>query len=451
MPLTKIPSSGLSGNLTLGNVTITGTLFDSNGLPYSVGGGGGGSTGFTGSIGTTGFTGSQGNVGFTGSTGSTGSTGFTGSQGNIGFSGSTGFTGSAGTGFTGSSGTVGFTGSAGVGFTGSAGGSSFTTGNTKPASAQVGQFWFDTDTDVLYQYMNVGTATHWIDVSGQSYNFGVSQSTQTAIAESTNVTPTIEYLVVGGGGGGAASASVVGTGGGGAGGYLTGNLSPVIGATYVITVGAGGALAAGGTDLGNSGSNSSFGNTIVAYGGGRGGFWGTGGNGGSGGGSGGNGPAAKGVYPGSTYISAPRQGYDGGVGSGVVGSGLTSGGGGGGAGGPGGNSASNSIQALGGLGIYNTITGANVYYASGGSGGIGTGGATPVASRFAGNVNTGGGGAGGTYAAGQQDGLAGGSGVVVLRYPSSYADPLAITGSPTVTTANGYKVYVFTSSGTITI
>jgi collagen type IV alpha len=60
MALTKITSSGLTGNLTLGNVTITGSLLDSNGSPYSSGSS---ETGFTGSVGTTGFTGSQGDTG----------------------------------------------------------------------------------------------------------------------------------------------------------------------------------------------------------------------------------------------------------------------------------------------------------------------------------------------------------------------------------------------------
>jgi hypothetical protein len=86
MALTKITSSGLTGNLTLSNVTITGSLLDSNGSPYSSGSS---VTGFTGSSGTNGFTGSAGINGFTGSSG----TGFTGSVGTAGFTGSQGNTG----------------------------------------------------------------------------------------------------------------------------------------------------------------------------------------------------------------------------------------------------------------------------------------------------------------------------------------------------------------------
>jgi hypothetical protein len=92
MALTKITSSGLTGNLTLGNVTITGSLLDSTGSPYSSGSDG------------TGFTGSQGVDGYNGSFGYTGSIGFTGSTG-VGFTGSTGEPGAIG--YTGSAGSSG--------------------------------------------------------------------------------------------------------------------------------------------------------------------------------------------------------------------------------------------------------------------------------------------------------------------------------------------------------
>jgi hypothetical protein len=394
--------------------------------------------------------------GAAGITGPSGTTGFTGSVGIAGTNGFTGSVGSAGTnGFTGSVGTTGFVGS--IGFTGSSGGSSFTTANSAPTSPAAGAFWYSTTNNVLYQFANVGISSYWIDVTGPSYNFGISSASQIAIQESTNMPTSMEYLVVAGGGSGSASASVVGTGGGGAGGYLAGNLSVAPGTTYIITVGAGGALAPGGTDQGNSGTGSSVGNVIVTYGGGRGGFWqGTAANGGSGGGGGGGntGPnpiiPGRGVYPGSTYISAARQGYDGGIGTGEIGSGFASGGGGGGAGGAGGNSGSTTVQAAGGIGVYNTITGANVYYASGGTGGVSSAGSA-APSYLAGNVNTGGGGSGGSAHAGQTPGLAGGSGVVVFRYPSSFGEALVTTGSPTVTVAGGFRVYQFASSGSITI
>jgi hypothetical protein len=56
-------------------------------------------------------------------------------------------------------------------------------------------------------------------------------------------------------------------------------------------------------------------------------------------------------------------------------------------------------------------------------------------------VNTGGG-AGGNYA--------GGSGIVIVRYADTSPAAASTTGSPTITVAGGYRVYKFTSSGSIT-
>jgi hypothetical protein len=63
----------------------------------------------------------------------------------------------------------------------------------------------------------------------------------------------------------------------------------------------------------------------------------------------------------------------------------------------------------------------------------------------AGTVNTGGGGGGASAA-----GASGGSGVVIIRYADTYAAATSTTGSPTITVAGGYRVYQWTSSGTIT-
>jgi hypothetical protein len=42
----------------------------------------------------------------------------------------------------------------------------------------------------------------------------------------------------------------------------------------------------------------------------------------------------------------------------------------------------------------------------------------------------------------------GGSGIVIIRYPDIYADAKSVTNG-TKTTYTGYKVYTFTSSGSI--
>jgi hypothetical protein len=47
-------------------------------------------------------------------------------------------------------------------------------------------------------------------------------------------------------------------------------------------------------------------------------------------------------------------------------------------------------------------------------------------------------------------GGAGGSGIVVIRYPSYLAPATATTGSPQTYIAGTWRVYVWVSSGTIT-
>jgi len=64
----------------------------------------------------------------------------------------------------------------------------------------------------------------------------------------------------------------------------------------------------------------------------------------------------------------------------------------------------------------------------------------------AGTANTGGGGGGRTSG----DGKAGGSGIVIIRYPDTYPAAASTTGSPTVTNPTGYRVYKFTGDGSIT-
>ena len=47
-------------------------------------------------------------------------------------------------------------------------------------------------------------------------------------------------------------------------------------------------------------------------------------------------------------------------------------------------------------------------------------------------------------------GGAGGSGIVILRYADTKPAATSTTGSPTITTSGGYRIYQFTASGSIT-
>jgi hypothetical protein len=197
-----------------------------------------------------------------------------------------------------------------------------------------------------------------------TYNFTITatdvekQATARAFSINGVLSPsTVDYLVVAGGGGGG---GYYYAGSGGGGGLLSATgFSISAGVTYTITIGAGGTNGAVGAN-GVSGSNSVF-SSITCYGGGFGSAANAGAQvrPGGNGGSGGSGVSdlvnagGKGVYPGSTYISATRQGYDGGSSS-SGGSGGASGGGGG-AGGPGG-SASGTTAGNGGIGSLQTMT-----------------------------------------------------------------------------------------------
>ena len=226
----------------------------------------------------------------------------------------------------------------------------------------------------------------------------------------------VEYLVVAGGGAGGRDVG----GGGGAGGFRT-NVSghplaspspfPVSSGSYVVTVGAGGVATPGvPTPAATNGGDSVF-STITSAGGGGGGNY----NGGSGrpGGSGGGGSSYSGAYPGGNGNdppTSPSQGNDGGGGG--PGGPSGHGGGGGGAGGPGPVGAPGPASGFtpGGVGSSISISGSPVTYAAGGRGG---GDAAP--GPVAGSPGTGNGGdASGITPTGSN----GGSGIVIIAYPS---------------------------------
>jgi hypothetical protein len=237
----------------------------------------------------------------------------------------------------------------------------------------------------------------------------------------------VEALVLAGGGGAA------NYGGGGAGGLIYVSATTVVpGTAYLVTIGAGGANGA-------SGSNTSaLGQTAIGGGGGyvssyqaR--------SGGSGAGN------SFGSQYGGPGAGTAGQGNPGGQGQDGV-SAFTTGGGGGGAsvsGSAGGGQG--SPAGAGGAGASYSISGASVTYAGGGggasnsggqgAGGLGGGGTGSTSSANAGGTNLGGGGGGGSGA--------GGSGIVVIRYLGGQR---ATGGS--YTSSGGYSIHTFTGSGT---
>jgi hypothetical protein len=245
-----------------------------------------------------------------------------------------------------------------------------------------------------------------------------------------NKTGTVEYLIVAGGGGGGfgGGTNTTGGGGGGAGGLIFSNNISVSGITMPVVVGAAGTAGSYNTTAPNGSPSSFNANTAIGGGGGGGQQSGTGGgNGGSGGGemygTAGAGNATSGQgNPGGNYHNSV----------------LRNSGGGGGAGARGGDGPSNPNTTNGGIGrvvmslpaSYGTSGPApGRYFAGGGGGGqsqdpgqpttgnlggAGGGGNGRGASLSAGVTNTGGGGGGG---GGASAGEAGGSGVVIIRYP----------------------------------
>lgn len=181
-------------------------------------------------------------------------------------------------------------------------------------------------------------------------------------------TGNIKVLVVGGGGaGGSRPSPIVASGGGGGGGgvvYCT-SFPVITGVVYPYTIGSGGLGAP--TTNPTSGGNSNFNGSIIAIGGGRGGFLPSGGSpGGSGGGSGGGVPSpGTGTQP--AQPQPPNCTNYGNRGGARGGPGPTNpiqwGGGGGGAGTVGG-----VAPGPGGDGIAISITGSPVYYGAGGGG-----------------------------------------------------------------------------------
>lgn len=49
-----------------------------------------------------------------------------------------------------------------------AGGITYTAGANAPSSPSTGDQWYDTDTDILYHYINDGTSSYWVDIASEA-------------------------------------------------------------------------------------------------------------------------------------------------------------------------------------------------------------------------------------------------------------------------------------------
>ena len=313
----------------------------------------------------------------------------------------------------------------------------------QPASATAGEMRVDTTTATTLVY----NGTQW-----------------KTLKETAFVAPPVptHFLVVAGGG---AGSDYVG-GGGGAGGLRTsygstsgGGKTPAestinisLNTTYAITVGEGGV---GGTvrrAQSLNGGNSTF-STITSIGGGGSGIGGgdagsvalVGGSGGGGGsstaagaglGAGAAGTVNEGYAGGSSGFASSDYPSAGGGGASAVGQSITSGGSAGGNGGTG-----LEVNIIGGTGNFYAGGGGGSSMAGGGSGGSGVGGTGATVTSVGGTslggtsgvINTGGGAGGGssvvTGAPSGSIGVSGGSGVVILRYPTADLPYFTTTGT----------------------
>jgi hypothetical protein len=303
-----------------------------------------------------------------------------------------------------------------------------------------GQFAFLKDADQLTFYDGSG----WVDFVSES--------------------PEFTFVAVAGGAGGGRGVNASNrfyAAGGGAGGYmcsvpgeLTGGSATALpplrfnkGDTFVVTVGAGGAGGASAGLPGAHGSDTVFG-PLVAVGGG----YGTGSSTDSA--SGGSGGSGGGTYATASVVGRgiTNQGTNGGVGTTNNPNGSAGGGGAAAVGGDGLVAAGGA----GGAGLASSITGSSVFRAgggggvsagAGGNGGGGAGGTDPSPGGGNGTVNTGGGGGGAVW---NQTSGNGGSGILILKYPSSLT--LTIPGGLTssTSTSGSFKITSFTA-GTDTV
>ena len=325
-------------------------------------------------------------------------------------------------------------------------GTTDTAGRNAGVGTAVGTIIFNSTTLQLEVYSPAGwmeaakvpfAATGGTESTSSRDGYKVHTFTGDGSITATQGTVVAEYLVIAGG----AGSPYFGSGGAGAGGYRTGTVTLSTG-TYPIQVGGGGVAGVPGSGnerYGGEGVPSfitgpvGFSSITSTGGGTSGSDWIVNGSpGGSGGGAGtvANGNAVGGSGNAGGYT--PPEGNDGGN---QANSSYVYSGGGGGAGGAG-QDAQPGDSGDGGPGQASSITGSSVTRAGGGGGGMrsgfsGSGGSagpggggvgSPGGGRggSAGSPNTGGG-AGGClgYPDSTAPGFAGGSGIVIIAYPTS--------------------------------
>jgi uncharacterized repeat protein (TIGR02543 family) len=253
-----------------------------------------------------------------------------------------------------------------------------------------------TSSEVLQSY-NSTTCSPASQTSGGYTILSFTSTTTCNWSVPTGVT-SADVLIVGGGGAGGGGIG----GGGGAGEFIETTRSGLTGgSTVTISVGAGG-TSNNNWNAGNAGENSQFG-SVIAYGGGGGGtnenslpVASGGPNLGSQSGGGFNNTALT-VGTRSDGITGFRN--NGGSGSfGGVGSATAGGGGGAGSAGGAGTASPTQSGGAGGAGKSSSITGTSTFYAAGGGGGVNGAPDTPNGSvaSSAGNPGTGGSGIGGS-------------------------------------------------------
>jgi hypothetical protein len=316
--------------------------------------------------------------------------------------------------------------------------------------------------------------THDADASGTDGDYSWYKWTDTAAtgSYSSDTAQDHQWLVVAGGGGAgyAQSSQEVGSGGG-AGGFRTGSTLSLVGSTtYTITVGSGGIAGTYSVNGGNGGDSSITGSDIanIVSSGGGGGIKYEESSAISAGGSGGGGSSYDdgGAVIGITQLTAHGevgtvQGF---VGGGDAPSSTSSGGGGaseagstgtsdGGDGGDGENNVMGMDDSDSDAFLTTASAGHDVggtrYFAGGGAGstnsgsagagGKGGGGDGHASSNGVGSVgvaNTGGGGGGGCAINSSSNGAIGGSGIVIIRRPTTVETSGAnLTLQSTATTA----------------